>query len=220
MARITEGCCFIAFLPRVALTLSSKWRLISGGGRDRATTSLSSVMSWPKNRLLKSRCLSNRGASRLSLITELARLVPLIDKRVLLDPRWMGLGGGAGLGAGVGLEGFKVDLAGDGLDELNDLGKVLDEEWTFQVRPSKVVLDGSFGMFKLDMDLLTSLIEDWLLGLRGGLTGGPWVLVFEVLDKVALDRVAYKDFMESKKLGFGVELALCSDPGALLDVSL
>ena len=41
----------------------------------------------------------------------------------------MGLGGGAGLGAGVGLEeGFNEDLAGEGLDELNDLGKVLDEE--------------------------------------------------------------------------------------------
>ena len=40
----------------------------------------------------------------------------------------MGLGGGAGLGAGVGLEVFNEDLAGEGLDELNDLGKVLDEE--------------------------------------------------------------------------------------------
>ena len=63
-------------------------------------------------------------------------------------------------------------------------------------------------------------MEDWLLGLRGGLVGGPCGVLVLFLDNVALDRVAYKDFMESKKLGFGVELALCSDPGPLLDVSL
>lgn len=117
-------------------------------------------MSWPKKRLLKSRLRSNLGGSRLSLITELARLVPLMDKRVLLEPRLMGLGGGAGLGAGVGLE--KEDLGkvleGEGL-ELKDLGKVLEEECTFHVRPSKVVLS-CFGMYKLELDRLWSLIED------------------------------------------------------------
>ena len=86
-------------------------------------------MSWPKKRLLKSRCRSNLGGSRLSLITELARLVPLMDNRVLLDPRLMGLGGGAGLGAGVGLEYEDLGkvLEGEGL-ELKDLGRVLEEE--------------------------------------------------------------------------------------------
>ena len=60
----------------------------------------------------------------------------------MLDPRFIGLGGGAGLGAGVGLE--REDLAGEGLVELNDLGRVLELECTFQVRPSKVVFDWSF----------------------------------------------------------------------------
>jgi len=130
----------------------------------------------------------------LSLITELARLVPLMDNRVLLDPRLMGLGGGAGLGAGVGLEYEDLGkvLEGEGL-ELKDLGRVLEEEWTFHVRPSKVVLEDSFGMYKLELDRLWSLIEDWLRGLRGGLFGGlcPVVLVLEAaLEIVALDRVA------------------------------
>ena len=34
---------------------------------------------------------------------------------------------------------------------------------------------------------------------------------------VALDSVAYKDFIESKKLGFGVEAPLRSDPGPLVE---
>jgi len=60
--------------------------------------------------------------------------------------------------------------------------------------------------------------------LRGGLLGGLCAaLVLEALEIVALDRVAYKDFMESMKLVLGAELALCSDPGPadpLVEVSL
>ena len=60
--------------------------------------------------------------------------------------------------------------------------------------------------------------------MRGGLLGGLCaVLVLEALEIVALDRVAYKDFMESMKLVLGAELALCSDPGPadpLVEVSL
>ena len=61
--------------------------------------------------------------------------------------------------------------------------------------------------------------------MRGGLLGGLCaVLVLEALEIVALDRVAYKDFMESMKLVLGAELALpATDPGPadpLVEVSL
>jgi hypothetical protein len=96
-------------------------------------------------------------------------------------------------------------------------------------------------VFKLDMDLLWSLIEDWLLGLRGGLLGGCFlesvadvsnqflfasetvVVLFKVLDRAAFDKLAYNDFMETRKLAFwlGVpDSALTSDPGVPPRVSL
>lgn len=46
-------------------------------------------------------------------------------------------------------------------------------------------------------------------------------MAVDTLEIVALDKVAYRDFMESMKLVLGAELALCSDPGpALVEVSL
>ena len=69
-------------------------------------------------------------------------------------------------------------------------------------------------------------MEDWLLGFLGGLFGGEEgsipSLVLGNLDKAALDKVAYKDFMESKKLDLGWvpdPVALYSDP-ADFEVSL
>lgn len=57
-------------------------------------------------------------------------------------------------------------------------------------------------------------MEDWLRGFRGGLLGADSLPVPDeklgvlglcgTLDKAALDKVAYKDFMESKKLPLGV----------------
>lgn len=63
---MTEGCSSCLELLLDLLTLSKRYRLMSGGGLDRSTTWLSSVTSCPKNRLLVSRCLSNLGASRFS----------------------------------------------------------------------------------------------------------------------------------------------------------
>ena len=82
-------------------------------------------------------------------------------------------------------------------------------------------------VFKLDIDRWWSLIEDWLLGFLGGLLGGEECsipLFLGNLDNAALDRVPYKDFMESKKLDLGCwfapdPVALYSDP-ADFEVSL
>jgi len=80
--------------------------------------------------------------------------------------------------------------------EALSLGKVL---WTSQVLPSKVaVRDPPLGMFKLDMDLWWSLMEDWLLGFLGGLLGGLeslsnkflLILGLSLGVLVALDRLA------------------------------
>ena len=140
------------------------------------------------------------------------------------------------LGVGVGL--VVVDA---------DLGKVLEVvlEWTSHCLPSIKVLEDGWGgagadrlkldidrwsclllVFKLDIDRWWSLMEDWLLGFLGGLLGGEEgsipSLVLGNLDKAALDKVAYKDFMESKKLDLGWvpdPVALYSDP-ADFEVSL
>lgn len=214
MALMTDGWCLGA---RLLLTLSSKYLLMSGGGLDRSTTSLSSEMSCPKNRLRSSLCRSNFGGSRFSPRNPwtMDGSAELIDNRVLLLIRLVGLRFGFVRGVGVGF------VATDDLR-----GKVLEVvEWTSQVRPSKVVLD-CLDMFKLDMDRYCcwwSLMDDWLLGLRGGRLGAEASLELAAkvgvlglcgLFKVALDKVAYKDFIESRKLGLG------SPPFVALEVSL